>query len=334
MNYRILAKLACRFFAISILVSVFNRTTGILWAMFSLGLYGDRKNGLVSLYSNMAPAVLLLALALLLWFGADRLSRIMTGGDDFAHEIAQIDYKKLGSIVFAVLGLVIILNALSSFSLYIIQLLSVYATSPERAREMIALNILISFGMEAGKLVLGVLLVFKNKFVVERIGVIDGAGVTQDPGLLESLDPYTEGRNVLQIGSKTLEFSLWASKYAAAITVIDSSLDRLNKKASISIPDNLQLREMEAVNLMFNAESFDSVICYGALSQILESINRVIPEMHRVLKPEGYMMFAALNKLDRSILTSIEKNAPAICALELIDKHTSNPYSYLVFRKN
>jgi ubiquinone/menaquinone biosynthesis C-methylase UbiE len=112
----------------------------------------------------------------------------------------------------------------------------------------------------------------------------------------------TSNDSVLELGAGAGRFTIELAKLNAVITVGDISPEqlKLNQKyvnqyqCEASVSSRLQL---DVTNLkMFEAETFDVVVCYGGVvSYVLEQANNALVEMLRVLKPEGYLLLSVMS---------------------------------------
>jgi ubiquinone/menaquinone biosynthesis C-methylase UbiE len=123
--------------------------------------------------------------------------------------------------------------------------------------------------------------------------------------------------SVLEVGAGAGRFTIELAKLGASITVGDISSEqlKLNQKyteeyqSETSVSSRLQLDITDLT--MFEAASFDAVVCYGgALSYVLEQADVALAEMLRVLKPEGYLLLSVM-----SLIGTTQANFEALTAI-------------------
>lgn len=134
--------------------------------------------------------------------------------------------------------------------------------------------------------------------------------LTKDPAALVSfhihrhyLQKYIQARDsVLELGAGAGRFTIELARLGASITVGDISAEqlRLNQKYvseykyEAAIASRLRL---DIIDLsIFEANTFDTVICYGgALSYVLNEADTALKQMRRVLKPRGYLLLSVMS---------------------------------------
>ena len=108
-----------------------------------------------------------------------------------------------------------------------------------------------------------------------------------------SLPKLLKGKKVLELGvgnGKTLIGILKQKpKEVHAIDFSEKAISICKEKFAC---DDVKLEKMDVRNLEFEDNSFDVVVCYYVLNNLLESERtKVVKEMFRVLKPEGIVIF-------------------------------------------
>ena len=113
-------------------------------------------------------------------------------------------------------------------------------------------------------------------------------------------DIHLNGKSVLEIGCGCAEFSVMASKKANTVECID--LDNSRLLPEVNGIDNLSFHIMDAANLLFTDESFDTVAIYNAIGHLSAIIEQIIHESIRVLKNGGVFIIMATWKLDKAVI--------------------------------
>ena len=74
-----------------------------------------------------------------------------------------------------------------------------------------------------------------------------------------------------------LEFLIFAMHGCASYLFLDSNLK------------NVRVVQGDAMNTKLDAQSMDAVLLFGVIPAPMLPLNRLLPEMHRILKPEGIL---------------------------------------------
>jgi demethylmenaquinone methyltransferase/2-methoxy-6-polyprenyl-1,4-benzoquinol methylase len=69
--------------------------------------------------------------------------------------------------------------------------------------------------------------------------------------------------------------------------VLQLSVDAVTKKVQDANLKNVRVVRGDALNTMLDAESFDAVLIFGVIPAPMLPLNRLLPEMVRILKPGG-----------------------------------------------
>ena len=123
------------------------------------------------------------------------------------------------------------------------------------------------------------------------------------------------GQTVLEVGCGTGFFTIPAAQLLGdqgRLIALDASagfLEVVSKKVRLADLKNVQIERRDALNTGLDAASIDVALLFGVIPFPLLPLNRLLPEMHRVLKPEGSLavwLFPPLvhNWVPRSILRS------------------------------
>lgn len=111
-----------------------------------------------------------------------------------------------------------------------------------------------------------------------------------DQRLLEQL-------TVLDIGSSTGIIDNYLSGYFKSVTGIDIDAQAVSHANNLYRKRNLKFLEEDAMNLRFDNDSFDVVICSQVYEHVPDS-HKLIKEIYRVLKPSGVCFFSAGNSFN------------------------------------
>jgi ubiquinone/menaquinone biosynthesis C-methylase UbiE len=103
------------------------------------------------------------------------------------------------------------------------------------------------------------------------------------------------GQAVLEIGCGTGFFTLTAAKMIGekgsliAMDVLQVSVDNVIKKVQDAHLNNVQVVKGDALNTLLEAESLNAVLIFGVIPAPMLPINRLMPEIYRILKPGGML---------------------------------------------
>lgn len=112
--------------------------------------------------------------------------------------------------------------------------------------------------------------------------------------ILEGADVHP-GQIVLEVGSGTGFFTIAAARLIGeggrliAMEPLTGYVERLNQKVGEAGLKNVEVVRRDALNTGLDAASTDRVLLFGVLPFPSLPLNRLLPEMHRVLKPTGTM---------------------------------------------
>jgi len=108
-----------------------------------------------------------------------------------------------------------------------------------------------------------------------------------------TLPKMLEGKNVLELGvgnGKTL-ISIYRQhpKSVRAVDFSETAIEICREKFA---HDDIHFDKMDVLDLKFDNDSFDAVVCYYVLNNLSESERKkAIGEIYRVLKKEGIVLF-------------------------------------------
>ena len=117
--------------------------------------------------------------------------------------------------------------------------------------------------------------------------------VLHDPARILRGAGIQPGQVVLEVGSGTGFFTLPAAKRIGeqgrliAIDPLSGYVERLRAKVEAAALGNVQVLKRDALNTGLDAACVDRALLFGVLPFPSLPLNRLLPEMHRVLKHEG-----------------------------------------------
>ena len=101
------------------------------------------------------------------------------------------------------------------------------------------------------------------------------------------------GQTVLEVGCGTGFYTVSAAQLIGdqgclvAMDVLPVAIERVSKKVQTANLKNVRVVKGDAMNTGLDAESMDAVLLFGVIPAPMLPLNRLLPEMHRVLKTEG-----------------------------------------------
>ena len=118
------------------------------------------------------------------------------------------------------------------------------------------------------------------------------------------------GQTVLEVGSGTGYFTVTAAQLIGdqgclvAMDVLPVSIEAVSKKVQTANLKNVRVVKGDAMNTMLDAASMDAVLLFGVIPAPMLPLNRLLPEMHRILKEGGTMAVWPPIWIRQSILRS------------------------------
>jgi demethylmenaquinone methyltransferase/2-methoxy-6-polyprenyl-1,4-benzoquinol methylase len=121
------------------------------------------------------------------------------------------------------------------------------------------------------------------------------------------------GQTVLEVGCGTGFFTVPAARLVGdegcvvAMDVLSEFVERTSKKVQDAELANVRVVKRDALDTGLDAGSMDTALLFGVLPYPTLPLNRLLPEMHRVLKPGGTLavwLFPIPGWVPRSILRS------------------------------
>jgi len=121
------------------------------------------------------------------------------------------------------------------------------------------------------------------------------------------------GQTVLEVGCGTGFFTLPAANLIGdegclvAMDALSDFIEQVSKKVKSADLKNVRVVKRDALNTGLSAATIDTALLFGVLPWPALPLNRLLPEMHRVLKPEGRLavwLFPVSGWVPKSILQS------------------------------
>ncbi len=121
------------------------------------------------------------------------------------------------------------------------------------------------------------------------------------------------GQTVLEVGCGTGFFTIAAAQLIGdqgclvAMDPLSDYIERVSKKVPAADLTNVRVVKRDALDTRLDAASIDMVLLFGVIPFPSLPLNRLLPEMHRVLKPEGSLavwLFPISFGVPKSILRS------------------------------
>jgi len=119
------------------------------------------------------------------------------------------------------------------------------------------------------------------------------------------------GLTVLEIGCGTGFFTIPIANLIGdngsltSIDILQESVDLVSQKVEKANLKNVNILKRDTLNTEFPPASFDIVILFGIVPAPMLSLNQVLTEIHRVLKPNGVLsIWPSIPGLQKSIQKS------------------------------
>ncbi|MDH5369154.1 MAG: class I SAM-dependent methyltransferase [Gammaproteobacteria bacterium] len=101
------------------------------------------------------------------------------------------------------------------------------------------------------------------------------------------------GETILEVGCGTGFFTIPAAQmigeqgHLIAMDVMSGYLEQVAKKVQAAGLKNVRIIKRDALDTGLESESVDKILLFGVLPFPSLPLNRLLPEMHRILKPDG-----------------------------------------------
>lgn len=118
------------------------------------------------------------------------------------------------------------------------------------------------------------------------------------------------GQNVLEVGCGTGFFTVAAARLIGdlgclvAMDVVPASVKMVSERVETIGLENVRVVEGDAMNTALSDESMDAVLLFGVIPAPMLPLKRLLPEMHRILKPDGTMAVWPSSWVRHSIVQS------------------------------
>jgi len=76
-----------------------------------------------------------------------------------------------------------------------------------------------------------------------------------------------------------------------ALDVSAGFIEHVTKKVQAADLKNVRVAKRDALDMGLDTASIDTVLSFGVIPFPLLPLNRLLPEMHRIIKPEGCLAF-------------------------------------------
>lgn len=149
------------------------------------------------------------------------------------------------------------------------------------------------------------------------------------PGRLRYFENFIEwsGKRVLDVGCAGGFMSEAIAKRGALVSGIDPSIPAIAAAKEHAAIGGLEINYTVGMgeDLPYEDTYFDAVVCVDVLEHVTD-LNKVISEIHRVLKPGGLFLFDTIN---RSKLAAFVTVTMAEDVLRILPRGTHDPEMYI-----
>ncbi len=118
------------------------------------------------------------------------------------------------------------------------------------------------------------------------------------------------GQTVLEVGCGTGFHTVSAAKLIGdqgrlvAIDVLSDYIERVEKKVQAADLKNVRVLKRDAIDTGFDTEIFDTVLLYSVVPSPTLPLKHFLPEMHRILRPQGTLSVTTFPWMHRAIRRS------------------------------
>jgi demethylmenaquinone methyltransferase/2-methoxy-6-polyprenyl-1,4-benzoquinol methylase len=116
--------------------------------------------------------------------------------------------------------------------------------------------------------------------------------------------------DVLEVGCGTGFFTVPIARFLGdkgsltSIDILPKSIEKVSKKIQDAKLRNVRVFKDDALNIQLDSESMDVIILFGVIPSPVLPLNKLLAEMHRVLKPGGKMSVWPPIMVHKSIIKS------------------------------
>ena len=155
----------------------------------------------------------------------------------------------------------------------------------------------------------------KKRAIRRALLISEGAYLLQN--IAENYPDWKPGEksymSVMEVGCGTGFFTIPAAQLIGdkgcliAMDVLSDYIEQVVKKVQAANLKNVRVVKRDALYTGLDAESIDKVLLFGVIPYPSLPLNRLLPEMYRILKPEGSLaiwMFPVSGWVPKSILQS------------------------------
>ena len=139
-----------------------------------------------------------------------------------------------------------------------------------------------------------------RRWLFDPIKTLQGAGIQP-------------GQTVLEVGCGTGFFTVPAARLIGeqgclvAMDVLSDFVERTSKKVQAADLGNVRVVKRDALDTGLDSGIMDTVLLFGVIPFPALPLSRLLPEMHRIMKPEGILavwLFPIPGWVPRAILRS------------------------------
>ncbi|MEM8776525.1 MAG: bifunctional 2-polyprenyl-6-hydroxyphenol methylase/3-demethylubiquinol 3-O-methyltransferase UbiG [Pseudomonadota bacterium] len=136
-----------------------------------------------------------------------------------------------------------------------------------------------------------------------------------------------KGKDVLDLGCAGGFMAEALYERGSKVTGIDPAADAIEAARAHAVSTDKQIRYDTGVgeSLPYDSSCFDAVVCVDVLEHVAD-LNRVLSEVHRVLKPGGIFLFDTIN---RTLAARLAVVTVAEDVLGLLPKGTHDPALFI-----
>jgi ubiquinone/menaquinone biosynthesis C-methylase UbiE len=118
------------------------------------------------------------------------------------------------------------------------------------------------------------------------------------------------GQTVLEVGCGTGFYTVSAARLIGeqgclvAMDVLSDHVERVSRRVQAAALKNVHVVERDAMDTGLETESIDTVLLFSVIPSPTLPLKRFLPEMHRILKPQGTLAVTTFSWVHRSIRRS------------------------------